>query len=275
MLRVSLALFLSGCVVQYGPPPESIGSAAGVAQEPQPPPVDFDEVVVRLDGLLVETQEVDQRDRLDAARALARRMRDEEPRSQRIVLAYLQSVVEIEERSRAVEVPALYEGKTAMFAPAGAVVEEELLVEEAVVPREASGDEPADPEGSVADRLQRARDLRDAGDLTAALAELEACLERPCYAEVVDTWEPIRDTYVEQQREQAGVLFLRARDEADPAARLQALTDIRQRLADLVDRYPNTRQADDLRRHVELVQRAVEEAARASSAGDGTAPAEP
>jgi hypothetical protein len=261
--------------VQYGTPPRSAGAAAAVAQEPQPPPVDFEEVVERLDDMLVETQEVDQRDRLDAARALARRMRDEEPRAQRIVLAYLQNVVEIEERSRAVEVPALYEGETAVFAPGGAVVEEELLGEDAGAARDAADDEPSDPEGSVVDRLQRARDLRDAGDLAAALAELEACLERPCYAEVVDTWEPIRDAYVSQQREQAGVLFLRARDEADPAVRLQALTDIRQRLADLVDRYPKTQQADDLRRHVELVQRAVEEAARASGAGDGDPPAEP
>lgn len=267
-------LFLSGCVVQYGPPPKSGGAAAAAGQEPEAPPVDFEEVVERLDRMLVETQEVDQRDRLDAARALARRMRDEEPRAQRIVLAYLRNVVEVEERSRAVEVPALYEGEEAIFSPAGTVVEEEMLGDDSASAPAAPA-EVEEPQGSIADRLQRASDLRDAGDLAGALAELEACLEHACYAEVVDIWEPMRDAYVEQQREQSGVHFAQARGEPDPAARLQALTEIRQRLADLADRYPKTRQIDDLRRQVELVQRAVEEAARAANAGAGTAPAAP
>lgn len=269
-------LLLSACVVQYGPPPDG-GAVPPVPQEPQDPPVDFDEVVERLDALLVSTEDVDQRDRLDAARGLARRMRDEEPRAQRIVLAYLQEVVTIEERTQPMEAPALYSGEATFSLDGPAIVEEEL---EAPDEPEPTAEAPPAP-GSTEDvtvLLQQARDLQQAGELAQALSLLERCLGQPCFEAAEPQWIAARDAYVHQQREQAGVLFLRARDEADPVVRLQALTDIRQRLADLADRYPEAAQAEAVRRNVELVQRAVEEATAAAARPEpdaGAAPAAP
>lgn len=260
MLRLLPALLLSACVVRYGPPPGG-GPVDPLPQEPQDPPVDFDEVVERLDALLLASEEVDQRDRLDAARDLARRMRDEEPRAQRIVLAYLQQVVEVEERAQPVEAPALYAGEATFSIGGAAIVEEELGQDE---PEAAPAPAPAPPPPDDPEALLRqAADLHAAGDLAQALSLLESCRGRPCFEAAQPLWTEVRDAYVYQQREQAGVLFLRARDEADPVVRLQALTDIRKRLADLVDRYPEAAQAEDVRRNVELVQRAVEEATAA------------
>jgi len=97
----ALLVLLSGCVVRYVPPPE------GAVVAPMPPPVDFGEVDTRLDSLLAEPRDVDQRDRLQAALVLSRKAKTDDAQTQRVVLAYLQQVVAIEERSRAYAAPVL------------------------------------------------------------------------------------------------------------------------------------------------------------------------
>lgn len=127
-----LLVLLSGCVVRYAPPPE------GAAEAPMPPPVDFAEVDTRLDSLLAEPRDVDQRDRLQAALVLSRKAKTDDAATQRVVLAYLQQVVAIEERSRAYAAPVLPPvPRVQTFEPvgAGAVTEEVLLADE----REAEG----------------------------------------------------------------------------------------------------------------------------------------
>ncbi len=287
MLRLLPVLLLSACVVRYGPRPGSDPSL--MPAEPLPPPVDFDEVSERLEKLMVDAENTDQRDRLDLAHGLARRMRDEDPRAQRVVLGYLRDVVQIEERGRPVEGPGLYPGEIATFIlPGEQVVEEALDVGEPdpdPTPQSPDSSPAATPAAPPADAPTESGvvgvvDLgavradagvaRAAGDLDRVLRALERCRNKACWDAVQVEWAETRDVFVRQQREAAGVAFLRARDEPDPKARLEAMNRIRQRLADLVDRYPDSPQADDLRRNVELVQRAIEGATPA--AGGGTAP---
>ena len=101
----------------------------GVADAPLPPPVDFGEVDQRLDALLAAPDDVDQRDRLQAALVLARKAKTDDAATQRVVLGYLQQVVAIEERSRSYSAPVLPSvPRVESFDPIGAdlVVEEPL-----------------------------------------------------------------------------------------------------------------------------------------------------
>ena len=119
----SCAMSLGGCVVQYGDPP------AAMPAEPLPPPVDFDEVEARRSDLLAASENHDRLDRIQAAQDLARRMKTQDPRAQRVALSYLQRLVAIEERAREIEAPALFaEDAQPGFSPitAPAVVEEDL-----------------------------------------------------------------------------------------------------------------------------------------------------
>ena len=120
---LALAVLLAGCVVRVASPTE------GVADAPLPPPVDFGEVDQRLDALLAAPDDVDQRDRLQAALVLARKAKTDDAATQRVVLGYLQQVVAIEERSRSYSAPVLPSvPRVESFEPIGAdlVVEEPL-----------------------------------------------------------------------------------------------------------------------------------------------------
>lgn len=295
MLRVLPVVLLCACVVRYGPGPEE----APLPAEPQPPPVDYAELLERLDALSVSLEDIDRRDRLDAARSLARRMESAEPRAQRAVLSYLRQVIAIEERATPVQAPAMYQGEEASFIIGAPIVEEELDVEPSpAVPTVPGGDEesgstpppaaPAAPAGEAGPEgdavLARARDAQAGGDLPRALSELETCRGQRCWPAVEAEWRSVRDRFVAQEREQAGVQYLRARNEPDAVVRLQALRDIRQRLADLLDRYPDSPVSGDLRRNVDLVQRAIETTVdaqqpepdpAASAPAPGAAPASP
>lgn len=215
----------SGCVVRYGPPPEPAVRAA----DPLPPPVDFDEVVSRVDSLLADPVDIDQRDRLLAAATLARKARTDDAATQRVVLAYLREVVAIEERARPVEAPVLQAlPQVEGFTP----VEAEAVTEETL-----------DASLSVA-----------ADRFSAALA----CRDQPCFAEYEADWPTLLDAHVAAVREDAGARYLAARQLPDPSERLAEYRALRATLADLADRFPGASAADDVRRNVALVQREIE-----------------
>ncbi len=230
-LLLAAAAPRSGCVVRYGPPVEPAVRAA----EPLPPPADFDEVVARVDDLLADPVDVDQRDRLLAATTLARRARTDDAATQRVVLAYLREVVEIEERSRPVEAPVL----------------EALPSVDDFTPL-------ATPE-VVEEALDDAAAAQSA-DLAERLAAALACRNEPCWAAHAAAWPALRDAHVTAVREEAGRRYLAAREQADPADRLAGYRAVRALLADLADRFPDAEAADDVRRNVALVQREIESA---------------
>jgi hypothetical protein len=232
---------LAGCVVRYAPDPAPAGQA------PLPPPVDFGEVDTRLDALLANPADLDQRDRLQAALALSRKAKTDDAATQRVVLAYLQKVVAIEERSKPLAAPILPPVPTVeSFTPIGAeaVVEEEL-------------GEPEAAEGG-ADPVAAFTAAAEAGDLAAAVAAAETCRDQPCWAEIEPAWPAVRDAWVLRERERAGEAYLAARSLGDTAARVEAFREVRAQLADLADRHPDSVHAEDLRRNVALVQRELE-----------------
>ena len=293
MLRVLPVVLLCACVVRYGPGPEE----APLPAEPQPPPVDYAELLERLDALSVSLEDIDRRDRLDAARSLARRMESAEPRAQRAVLSYLRQVIAIEERARRCRRPRCTRGRRRASSSVRPSSKRSSMSSRRPPPRRSpvgarSGSSPppaapaapaeeAGPEGDAV--LARARDAQAGGDLPRALSELETCRGQRCWPAVEAEWRSVRDRFVAQEREQAGVQYLRA-EAPDAVVRLQALRDIRQRLADLLDRYPDSLVSADLRRNVDLVQRAIETTVdaqkptpdpAASAPAPGAAPASP
>lgn len=255
-------LAVSACVVKYGPEPGGGPDASPLPAEPLPPPVDFAEVEERIDLLSLEPVDVDQRDRLDAARQLLRRFREADPRDQRAIITYLRATLAIEERSRPVEAPALYGEGEATFSLGEAITEEELVV---------PPPPPPEPDGPLVadDLLAEAAAKVSAGDPLQALGLLEQCRGKECWQVVSPTWETTRDAFVHQEREAAGAAYLAAREEGDPVVRLEALRAVRQRLADLADRYPESPLADDVRRNVDLVQKSIEATHEAIRQRDG------
>lgn len=138
----ALLVLLTGCVVRYAPPPE------GATESPLPPPVDFGEVDARLDSLLVEPRDVDQRDRLQAALVLSRKAKTDDAATQRVVLTYLQQVLAIEERSRTYAAPVLPPVPSVQtFEP----VAPEPVMEAVLDDEEGDGDRPAPPAGGKPD----------------------------------------------------------------------------------------------------------------------------
>lgn len=285
--RLLPILLLASCVVRYGDPVDPLPA------EPLPPPVDFAEVESRLTELLTHEDEHDRIDRLRGALELARRMKTQDPRAQRVALTYLQELVAIEERARPVEAPAIY-GADAQpgFSPlAVPSIEEEVLdapepEEEQVEPDAGEVSVPVEtdveptstvrqptPDGTdplVGDAgpgtddvdalLGQARWMLDEGDALGALTALEVCRGQVCWQEVEALWADARDAHVSSRREVAGERFLAARSEADLAARIVELEAVRLELAELLDRYPDSAHADDIRRNVGLVTRELEAA---------------
>ena len=78
----------SSCVVHY----VADEPASAISDAPLSPPVDFGEVDERLSQLLAATEELDQRDRLQAALQLSRRAKTDDAATQRVVLAYLRRI---------------------------------------------------------------------------------------------------------------------------------------------------------------------------------------
>ena len=116
----------------------------------------------------------------------------------------------------------------------------------------------ADPVEETAALLEQAALELDAGRPGAALKLLETCLGRPCWVDVGDQWELARDAYVSEVREREGERYLASRELTDVAERAAALSQIRERLAELLDRYPDATLADAIHRNVELVSRELE-----------------
>jgi hypothetical protein len=181
------------------------------------------------------------------------------------VVTYLRALLSIEERSRPVDAPALYAQGEAAFVVGGTISEETLGDEQAVQGETVGEDTPGAPAGPAASLdpgpvRSEAQALVDAGDLEQALSVLERCRGQGCWAAVRDAWLPVRDAYVREEREQARAAFRAAREQPDPVVRLGALREIRERLAGVADRYPQSAAAEDVRRNLALVQRSLEAA---------------
>ena len=122
-LRFVLALLLvPGCVVRYGATSGNMDEAAVAAAKAK-----YASDAQQLDALVGRADEVDQRDRLEAAWQLAKAL-SLNPSDQAAVAKYLETLLQIEQRSVPQTVDAAgTEGPLDSFSPQGAKIEEETI----------------------------------------------------------------------------------------------------------------------------------------------------
>lgn len=117
-----LLLFAPACVVRYGATTGNVDEAAQTASKAK-----YAAEATQLDALVGRAEEVDQRDRLEAAWQLAKAL-SVNPSDQAAIARYFDTLLQIEQRS----VPQTFdgagkEGPLDSFTPQGAKIEEETI----------------------------------------------------------------------------------------------------------------------------------------------------
>lgn len=239
-----LCWLLSGCVVKkYGAPEGASAPLAGPSAAASAVGADFTALEARIDALLSSAVELDERDRLLAAADLARQSRRLPAEAQRVNHAFLSTLVAIEER----DVP--YAAPVLMGGGRGAAE-----VESVDAPLAIESPAAQSPALDAAALSASARERLAAGDASGALAILEPCRGQPCWEAVAPVWSEAEDALVFRAREEAGARYLASRQIADEAARLDALREVRDSLAELLRRYPESRYAEAIQRNLTLVE---------------------
>jgi hypothetical protein len=254
-LLLPIMLILGGCVVkQYG------GVASSGTAEQSLEPVDFSEVEAQLEVLIAgEHDDVDRRDRLEAAWELLQKVKTSRSASQQVVHRYLVRLIELEQRAAATLTDALATEQDARFTPIASIQGEDLSAPDASVQASAQAPQLAASVGAPA-ILDASRRRMNSGDLEGAMAQLEVCRSAPCWTEIGTLWGEVRDRMVYQEQERAGQAYLAARALADKSVRLGKLQDARKILVDIQKRYPNTRYAKGIADKIARVDAAISEA---------------
>lgn len=248
---------LTGCVVKYGAQKPG-AEAATKATTPQANASrtstgeDFSALEARLDALLSSAEELDERDRLMAAMDFARLSRRLPPEAQKVNHAFLTTLVTIEERDIPYAAPVLTGGGRSDARLDTVEEDPERPGSEApppVVPAAAVLSGP-----DVDAMLASAREMLGSGDALGAMAVLEPCREAGCWEPVAATWTEARETVVFKAREAAGARYLESRVSTDPEVRIAILKEVRDTLADLVQRYPDSGYTEAIQRNLTLVE---------------------
>ncbi len=268
-----LILTVPGCVIKYGEVPQPVigGGVEGADLS------GLERDLLELREVAAE-QDVDQRDRIDAALELIR-LAETGQLSEVGLNDYLSRVVEIERRGQggaiaALPRPSVEEEPLGGGALVTAPIVEEVLelgdpevedLEEEGADGEADGEaagasedteagaDPADREDAVA----RAREALAAEDYAAALKALEAFKDAP---EVEDVWWEAANGWVHSERNRAGERYLEARDLPAGKERAAAIQEVLDILEGLQEDYPGNEYEDAIDRNIGLVKRALEEA---------------
>jgi hypothetical protein len=254
---VLLMMMMSSCVVrQYGG-----GAAAGSAASTQLDPVDFSTVESRLEELIAaETENVDRRDRLEAAWELCQETKTQRPAAQHVVHRYLLRVVEVEKRVIDAGTDAVAAPGQQTFVPIASIQAERIAGSDAPTPVPASARQRIVPPDSGAQAvMSAARERMGSGDLDGALAQLDVCTGQPCGAATITLWREVRDRLVYQGRESAGQQFLDARSLGDPVARRDAYQSIVNDLNTLQARFPDSRYKEGVASSIATVTAALSE----------------
>ena len=239
----AFALLSTSCVVrQYG---GGVAPAAAAAPE-ELSPVDFSGIEKQLEALIGgEMEDVDRRDRLEAAWELCQRAKTQRPAAQNAVKVYLDRLVEIEKRGADAATDAVASPDEQAFVPIAAISAERLEDSEVQVAA-ASGPKRriVPPDAGAAAVMDAARERMAANDLEGALQQLAVCQDQPCGAATVTLWKEARDRLVYQRREAAGAAFIAATKLADRNARLRGLRSVEADLVRLQGQYPDSRYKD-------------------------------
>lgn len=268
---------LSGCVIRYGEGPKP---APTQESSPQVRPVDFRSIERQLSELVDKAEEVDARDRLERAWALAEDMRGADPAAQHVVRAYLEKIIEIESRANPTSTPLQTRVLSEGFGGATTVDSAELAgpepLPEPEEPPEVDLLDPmemeAAPDGEgeplVPPEEEPGPDveilLADAGrhlendQPEQAMAALEPCRERPCWETVGPIWVAARDHHVFSQKEDLAVRFLELRGEPDVETVRAGLLEIQGALSTLRATWPDSAHAEEIEKHMARVQKELE-----------------
>jgi len=253
-LVLPIAVLLSGCVVkQYGTSTATMQAEQGGA------PVDFSSVEAQLEQLITaERENVDRRDRLEAAWELLQRVKTARPTAQQAVEKYLTRLITLEKRGQDGGTDAVASVQDERFTPIAAIQGEEI---EAAPAPEAAPDQallPASAGGE--DLMESARIRMNAGDLPGALSQLEVCRGLDCWTEVQGLWGECRDRWVYQEVERAGRMFLAVRALKDKPIVIQKMQETRDILSGLQVRYPGSRYSQGISDKITRVDAAIAEA---------------
>ncbi len=256
-LPVAVALFSISCVVrQYGgatPAP-----AAAAAEDLQP--VDFSQVEKQLEDLIsAESENVDRRDRLEAAWELCQRVKTQRPSAQHAVYKYLTRLVEIERRITDAATDAVANPDEQSFVPIASISAERIADSDVAVaaaggPRKAI----VPPDAGAAAVMDAARERMAANDLEGALEQLAVCQGQPCGAATVTLWKEARDRLVYQRREAAGAAFIAASKLENKGERLKAYGSVQADLKTLQTSYPESRYKDGVAASLDTVAAAID-----------------
>lgn len=237
-----LATWLTlGCSIQqYGGGPTSAVEAAAETAAP----VDFSAVESRLEGMIAnETENLDRRDRLEAAWELCQQAKTVRPQSQQIIVRYLERVARIEARSSDADTDAIANPDEQSFVPIAAIVAERI---EPATVAEAVGT-PAQrltlvpPDRGAAAVMEAARAHLAAGALEQALKQLSVCEGQACGAATVTLMTEVRDRLVYRDREAAGDRFNAAKRVVERNQRISEMRAVESTLSALAARYPDSR----------------------------------
>ena len=254
---ILFAWFSMGCVVQqYGGPSTDAVAAASTSQVP----VDFSGVETRIEEMIAaETDNVDRRDRLEAAWELCQKAKTTRPESQHVVLRYLRRLVEVEERSEDAATDAIANPDQQDFVPIAAITAEEI--EPAVVAAAPAGRRRSivPPDSGAAAVMSSAREHMGAGDLSFALEQLGVCDGQPCAAAVVTLKREVQDRWVYRERTLAADRFVEAKKTTDSAQRRTELRAVAKHLRDIKRRFPNSRYQESVASSLVTVRSALTE----------------
>jgi hypothetical protein len=244
MKSVLLSLWLSSaCVVrQYGAgPTTSAASVDAVA------PVDFSDVQARLERMIVaETENVDRRDRLEAAWELGHKMKTERASAQHLTLRFLMRFVEVEKRNQDADTDAVADPNQQDFVPISSIAAQRIGTSVEAAPAVHQVKKRVaivPPDAGATAVMDSARERMGAGDLEGARRQLAVCEGQPCGAATVTLYREVIDRLVYQRREAAGVAFLAARELGDKGNRMAEFRKVALDLRGLARDYPDSRYA--------------------------------
>jgi len=252
-----MMMMMSACVVrQYGG-----GAVTGGGASTQVEPVDFSAVESRLEELIAaETENVDRRDRLEAAWELCQKTKTQRPDAQHLVHRYLLRIVEVEKRVIDAGTDALAAPGQQTFVPIAAIQAERIAGTDAPAAVVATGRQRiVPPDAGAPAVMSAARERMGSGDLEGALSQLDVCTGQPCGAATITLWREVRDRLVYQGREHAGQQFIDARSLSEPAARRDAYQAIVNDLASLQERFPDSRYTEGVASSIATVTAALTE----------------
>ena len=224
-----LFLLLVACgVMPYHRPPVPV--PVPPTPEGAPPIAAIGPALAHLDKLLGTTEDVDRRDRLVELRDLLVGVQLADPKVQERVVRYAERVLAVEDRSQPF---GFAESPMEMATTLDAVVEE-------AVP------EPPKPVDVAARQLAE-------GHPMAAIATLDAAVGAPAGA--AELRKRAVNAWATAERERVGAAFVAALAMEKGPARAAAILAVRDSLAAINARFPDNAVADDVRKHLETVEK--------------------